>query len=343
MIGSLAARPMAVILAAIDARATVEASVARWLDVLEGRGELIVVVSARDGTAEHVEARFPGARVLRRPPGRLAPELWRDGLDASDAPLVAFSTAQMVPADGWRSAMLDRLETTGAAAVGGPIEPAAGLAPTDRAVYLLRYVPYLRPLPPGDPDRVEPPGDNAVYRRECLDGLESLWGRGFWEVEVHRALRRRGERLAMAEDAVVAFRGGAQLAPLLRQRYAHARRYGAGRGQSLSATAMLARLLATPAIPAVLLRRIVAALFERGQAPVPWLSALPALLPLLAAWSIGEAHGMGAGLTGMRGTLGRIITRDLSVEPDPALTLNLSRGERGSVSLSPSPPGRGPG
>ena len=53
----------------------------------------------------------------------------------------------MIPARGWLDAMLARLEETGAAAVGGPIEPAEGLSATDRAVYLLRYVNYLRPLP----------------------------------------------------------------------------------------------------------------------------------------------------------------------------------------------------
>jgi glycosyl transferase family 2 len=281
--------PLAVILAAIDARATARASLARFRDELDGRGDLILVDASRDGTADVVEARFPGVRVLRRPPGRLAPELWRDGLEATDAPLVAFSTAQMVPVPGWRVALLDRLEATGAAVVGGPIEPAPGLAPWERAVYLLRYVNYLRPL--GDPGRAEPPGDNAAYRRDRLSGLESLWEHGFWEVEIHRALRARGERLAMAEDAVVEFRGGTGLASLLRQRHAHARVYGASRARRFGTASRLAHIIAAPAVPAVMLRRIVAALATRGQSPVAWLPALPHLLPLLAAWSLGEARG----------------------------------------------------
>jgi hypothetical protein len=285
--------PLAVILAAIDARETIARSLARWLDVLDGGDELIAVVSDEgDGMAGLIEANFPGVRVLRRPAGRLAPELWRDGLDASDSPLVAFSTAQMRPAPGWRRMMLDRLEATGAAAVGGPIVPAAGLTPTDRAVYLLRYVQYLRPLPTRID--VEPPGDNAVYRRECLGGLESLRGRGFWEVEIHRELRRRGHRLAMADadEAAVAYQGGSRLVPFLRQRYAHARRYGGDRAGGWSTPARLARLATTPVVPAVMLRRIFATLSGHGQDLAPWLRAVPALLPMLAAWSIGEAHGL---------------------------------------------------
>jgi hypothetical protein len=290
----LAASPMAVILAAIDARTSACDSLARFRDELDGRGELVVVDASRDGTADLVEARFPDLRVLRRPPGRLAPELWRDGLDATDAPLVAFSTAQMVPLPGWRRAMLDRLESTGAAVAGGPIEPAAGLPPRDRAIYLLRYVNYLRPLPEVDTAGAGPPGDNAVYRRDRLAGLESLWRDGFWEVEIHRALRARGERPVMARDAAVAFRGGTRLAGLLRQRHEHARHYGASRSVGIGTMGRLARIGSAPIVPAVLLRRIFGTLAARGQSRAAWAPALPCLLPLLAAWSLGEARGMAA-------------------------------------------------
>jgi hypothetical protein len=251
---------------------------------------VILVDASRDGTADEAVRLFPGLRVLRRPPGRLAPELWRDGLDATGAPLVAFSTAQMVPADGWLSALLDRLDATGAAAVGGPIEPASGLSAGDRALYLLRYVNYLRPLP--DAAEAEPPGDNALYRRDRLRGLEACWEGGFWEAEVHRALRDRGERLAMAREAAVAFVGGMPPALALRQRLAHARRYGSERALRMGRAQRLARSAAAPAVPAVLLRRIAAALRTRGQPLGPWLPALPRLSLLLAAWSLGEARAM---------------------------------------------------
>ena len=291
---SPAARTMAVIIAAIDARATIRAGLSRWLEELDGDGELIVVDASRDGTADVLASGFPRVRVLRRPHGRLAPELWRDGLEVSVAPYVAFSTAQMVPAPGWRRAMLDRLDDTGAAVVGGPIEPAPGLSPLDRAVYLLRYVHYLRPLITSA--HIEPPGDNAVYCRDRLSGLESLWGEGFWEVEIHRALRERGEISTMAEDAVVAFQGGTRLGSLLPQRYAHARHYGASRAGRIGTVGRLAHVVAAPAVPLVMLHRIAAALASRGRSLGPWMSAMPGLLALLGAWSLGEARGMGAGL-----------------------------------------------
>src|SRR5262249_1150170 len=125
-----------------------------------------------------------------RTPGLLAPELWRDGLRASDAPLVAFTTASMVPDPGWLDALLGRLEATGAAAAGGPIAPGERLSAADRAVYLLRYANYHPPLPATNAP--QPPGDNALYRRDRLRGLEDLIDGGFWEAETHRRLLDRG-------------------------------------------------------------------------------------------------------------------------------------------------------
>src|SRR5436305_4069416 len=117
------AERVAVVVASIDARRTACASLARFLDEVGPRGEVVLVDASADGTADEAERAFPGLRVLRRPPGRLAPELWRDGLRATDAPLLAFSTAAMLARPGWLAALLDRLEATGAAGVGGAIEP----------------------------------------------------------------------------------------------------------------------------------------------------------------------------------------------------------------------------
>lgn len=282
---------VAVVVASIDARATVAASLARFVEETGARGEVILVDASRDGTADEAERAAPSVRVLRRPAGALAPELWAEGLRASSAPLVALSTAQMVPTAGWLAALRDRLEAAGAAVAGGPIAPDCGLSAADRALYLQRYVNYLPPLPPAVASRVEPPGDNALYRRDALAGLETLWERGFWEVEIHRRLRERDARLVMADAAVVTFQGGARLGLTLRQRQAHARHFAASRAQRMRSGERLARSAAAPMVPAVLLRRIAATLAARGQSLGPWMPALPWLSLLLAAWSVGEAAG----------------------------------------------------
>jgi hypothetical protein len=283
-----------VVVAATDARATVGVSLARFAEEVRGLGDVLLMDASRDGTADEVERALPGGvRVLRRAPGALAPELWRDGLEASETPLVAFTTAVMVPQPGWLGALVERLEATGAAAVGGPIEPAGALGPVGRAVYLARHVKYLRPV--REDARIEPPGDNALYRRDRLDEVRSAWAGGFWEAEVHRALLSRGERLAMAHDAAVTYHGGARLGGLVRQRLRHARRYGADRSSRIGLAERLARTAAAPAVPWVMGCRALSALLVRGRAIGPWVLAFPALALLLAAWATGEALGVCGG------------------------------------------------
>jgi len=284
-----AGQRVAVVVAATDTRVVAPDGLRRFAEEVEGRGEVVLVDGSRDG----VEPGVSGLRILRRPSGRLAPELWRDGLRATDAPLVAFSTAAMTPAAGWLDALLARLDETGAAAVGGPIAPGESLKATARAVYLTRYAQYLPPFP--QHAALEPPGDNALYRRDRLQGLEALIDGGFWEAEVHRELRARGESLALANEACVTYQGGGSLTDAAVQRFRHARTYGAARGARMTATERLARSASAPLVPAVMGRRIATALRSKGVRIGPWLSAVPGLALLLTAWSAGEAVGLWAG------------------------------------------------
>ncbi len=146
-------------------------------------------------------------RVLRRPPGRLAPELWRDGLDATDAPLVAFSTAADGPGRRLargpaRPARRDRRGGGRRAdrAGGRACRPATGRSTCSGTSTTSAPCPTR----PRSSRRATTPSIAAT----ACGGLEACWERGFWEAEVHRALRDRGERLAMADEAAVAFRGG---------------------------------------------------------------------------------------------------------------------------------------
>ena len=150
------------------------------------------------------------------------------------------------------AALRRRLDATRAAAVGGSIAPGPGLSAFDRAVYLHRYVHYMPPAPSHGPD---PPGDNALYRRERLCGLGSLWRAGFWEPAIHRALRDRGEALAFAPTALVEFRGGCRVLSTLRRRLAHGRQYGAWRARERGLSGRLIRSAFAPAVPPVLLTR----------------------------------------------------------------------------------------
>ena len=265
------------------------ASLARVAQEAGPLGEVLLIDASGRLEATELAERFANVRVITRPVGRLAPSLWRDGLLATDADLVALTTAQMVPRRGWLDGLKARMEETGAAGVGGPIEPGPRLGATDQAVALLRYANYF-PAPPG-PSQIDPPGDNALYRRDRLMDVESSWLDGFWEVEVHEALRERGESLAMSDRAVVTFLGGVGLATMAHQRFRHARRYAVGRSAGLGTMTRLARVVAAPLVPPLLGWRIFRALRARGASLAPWLPALLPMAWLASAWAIGEGVG----------------------------------------------------
>jgi hypothetical protein len=266
-----------------------EARLARFADEAGPHGEVLVVDGSGTGTSEWLAERFTNVRVIPSHSCLLAPQLWRVGLLATDARLVALATAQMKPRTGWFAALRDRLDQSGAAGVGGPIEPGNHLSITDRAVALLRYANDFPPLHRSKP--IDPPGDNSLYRRDSLMACESAWLHGFWEVEVHQALRERGETLALADSAVVTFEGGTGLISMFRQRIRHSRRYGAWRSQEMGSMARLARVTACPLVPPLLLIRIIKILRAREMPLTPWLPALPCLMALASAWAIGEAVG----------------------------------------------------
>lgn len=287
---STESRPgVTLVLASIDAMATIEISVRAFLEQLGEADRLIVVDASRDGSGRRAGEISPRVDVLSREPGTLAPQLWREGLLAAGSEFIAFSTAQMTPRPGWLAAMLGAIGAEGVAGVGGPIAAAPSLGPTDRAMYLLRYANYLPPVP--DSRRFEPPGDNAIYRRADLLAFEDAWRDGLWEVEVHARMRREGRSLAMCPGAIVDFRGGNTLGAALSHRLAHARRFGAGRCRGRGWATKAARTATAPAVPALLLARIVRNLRDRGEPLGPWLPALPRLGVLLSTWSLGEAAG----------------------------------------------------
>ncbi len=293
-------RRVAVVLASIPGPAF-EASVAGFLREVEGLGSVVLVEGAsrrpfpqttshpnppqQGGRGPERRSDDPGLRILPSSSSRLVPELWRDGLRSVDAEMVAFSTTQMVPRAGWLRALMGRLGRSDAWGVGGSIAAGDRLGPVDRAVYLQRFLAYG----PGTSLPLRPSGENALYRRDRLAEVEGAWAHGFWEAEVHRRLEDRGARWAPEPSAVVDYAGATSLGEIVRQRVAHARRFGASRPSGR------VRGLAAPLVPAVLLGRAGRGLIRRRMAVGPWLAAVPSFLVIASAWAAGEALGAWSG------------------------------------------------
>jgi hypothetical protein len=277
-----------VIIASVDARATIVESLGAFLAESSSRGGVVLVDASRDGTADLAAGAYPGLRIIRRPSGTLAPELWLAGLEATGGDFAAFSAATMAPEPGWLDGLVRGLGDD-AAAVGGAIVPGAAIGSTDRAAYLARYASYRRPGP-GSP----PAGDNSLYRRDRLDPALLAEIGGFWEVEVLADLRRRGQVARIAPDAALRFLGGTPFGSLARQRLRHGWRYGRGRSRAWGIPQRLARALAAPLVPIVLAGRAIPRV-KREPDRGAWMRAIVPYAGLVASWTAAEAMGALAG------------------------------------------------
>lgn len=241
----------------------------------------ILVVGDVPPSAPPASARFVAADATR-----LVPELWALGLAEARGDVVAFTTARCVVASGWADALLYAIGR-GAAGVGGPIGLAPGAGVAAVAAHLVRFSGFLPPLAAGPVHHVA--GDNAAYPRRLLERHAATLADGFWEVEFHERIRGDGA-LLVVPDAAAEVRSAPNLFDLAKHRFRHARhfaawRVGTGRGSRART------LFATPLVPLVLTRRILARAWSRPGLRLRALAATPAILVLSAFWAVGEAAG----------------------------------------------------
>src|SRR5262249_24870315 len=135
------------------------------------------------------------------------------------------------------------------------------------------------------------PGDNAAYGRTALESVRSTWENGFWEPDVHRALKERGARL-MHDPTVVAFQGrSAGAAAFVRQRLAHGRAPRRQRGAGFGTARNVAAVFLAFAVPALLLLRQSRTVLGKGRHRGVFLASLPLLAVFDTAWALGELLG----------------------------------------------------
>jgi len=263
-------RPLlSVIVATLDASRSIDDCIRRLAESCAALESEIIVVDPSMGV------------------GALVPELWAEGYRRARGRIVAFTIGQCRVTPAWARALVDAIEH-GATGAGGPLAIAADAGPLDWAVSYLRYSAFtVEALGSGNTDG-EIAGDNAAYRREALDRHAAAFDDGFWEIDFHRLVRADGGWLTAVPEARVEFGASDPLGTMVRHRFAHGRRFGAGRARTRSRLRLVA---AAPFVPAVLAARAAARVAGRRADRWRFLAALPWFLVLATAWAAGEARG----------------------------------------------------
>lgn len=257
------------------------------LDALEPQRDGVeVVVCASTPLPSDAGSRYPWARFLERP-GRLVPELWRDGMDETTGDIVALTISPMVPAPDWVESIREEHRTHDA--VGGAIDPGRRMRPTDWAEYFCRYAREMSPFVPTAGGDIA--ADNAAYKRSLLERWRSQWRDGFWEPEFHRELVREGIALWHTPNVVVRQGRSSGAAAFLRQRLKHGWKYGHQRGAQFSPARNVAGVVASPLVPFVMTARILREVFGRGRHRARAVAVLPLIFGFNVVWAAAEAAG----------------------------------------------------
>jgi hypothetical protein len=225
----------------------------------------------------------------------LIPELWAAGIARARGEYVGLLASTVIPSPNW-IARTRALHERDIAAIGGPIEPSAGLRLTDWAVYLCRYSPYMRPL--AGANGLDIAADNASYRRATLQHCEQQWKDGFLEPFVHAALRAHGDRVEVIDDRVVRHVGGAPFTHFLRQRYEHGRAHARREAQRLPRASTVVRFLQAPLVPFVMTTRVARRVLQKRRGRRRFATASPLVFLCFCAWATGESRGYLAALAG---------------------------------------------
>jgi hypothetical protein len=251
--------------------------------------EWVIATTAPADAVAGLAARFPAARFFCYPAGTSVFRLRSRGLEEARGQMIAMIEDHCTVVPGWL-ATLRSAHAAGESVVGGPIDHDGGQRPCDLAIYFCEYSAYMPLLPAGSVSALL--AANASYRREALWACHATWEEAFYDNEVHDALRAAGHALHLEPGACVSSHLAMSLGEASSHLYTGGTRFGGYRKAHSSPVRRLFWLLASPAVPLVMLVRLIRRVAGRRPDRLGWLlRALPYCLYLSLAWSLGEARG----------------------------------------------------
>lgn len=251
------------------------------------RFEVVVAHAPEMEGVPRLREEFPEARFVCREGLQTPIDLAALAASEARSEILLLTEDHCEPGAEWVERLSAALEP-GRAAAGGGIETDAQSA-TAWAFYFVDFFRYLEPVAQGAAKSVSV--CNAAYRRAELEAIRACWERGFHETEVHEQLQRRFGKLWLVEGAAVKMRREVRLGDALRERYDLGRLFAAKRAGFSSGRERGFYLLFSPALPALLLGRMAAKAFTRGDTAGKFLRALGSLAAMVVAWSWGEFCG----------------------------------------------------
>ena len=265
-------------------------------EALRFGAEVLVVDRCGPGVRERVSREHPWVRVLAPELGHRpsVPELRREGLLAARGEVVAVLEEHCTAPAGWIAAIAEAFDLERDAALGGPILDDDFDRLRDWVVYFSEYNNFMPPWEPGE--RLTLNGANIAYAREKVLRHLDVLDDGYWEVVLHPRLAREGRFRALPEMGAH-HTGPFDYGYYLRQRYLLSRVWG-GSQKDASGLKRLMHVLGAPLFPFYMLARIAGRVLSKGAHVGKFVLALPLLIPVICAYTLGEWLGYLVGTGG---------------------------------------------
>ena len=263
-----------------------------------GAAEVIVAFRGISDLAALLGSRFPRVRFVRGPADASVFLLRALGVHETRGRLIAMLEDHSAVCAGWAQVILDA-HSAGLMICGGPIENDAKSEAYDWALYFAEYGIYMPPMPAGPTPILS--GVNIAYDRETLLSCRQVWESVFYETDVNAALASAGHNLYMLPEACVTSRLRMRMGEAMKHLFIGGIHFGDFRKAQCGPLARRLWLIAAPAVPLMLLLRIIRlTLTRRPGRMIQIIRALPYLLLLLGAWSAGEARSYARGAAAHR-------------------------------------------
>ncbi len=250
--------------------------------------EVIVVDCHGKETQQKIQTKYPWVKLIAQEGRHTIPDLRRVGVQKARGEIIAILEEHCLASEEWVATIVKNHESP-YVVVGGSVADWNYDRLRDWVTYFCEYNAYMPPVPEGTVNDL--PGNNISFKQNILRRHLQDLDHGYWEAFLYSRLQSENTTLFSDPKMVVYHRGPFNYLYYLRQRYLFSRAYAGARRTLISMKQRLFYLLASPILPALLLSRIAARVWQKRCHIDKFILCLPMLIPVTFVYIFGEFVG----------------------------------------------------
>jgi glycosyltransferase involved in cell wall biosynthesis len=250
--------------------------------------EVILIDCHGPETRTRLAEKFPNLRILPQDVRKPIPDLRRIGVENARGEIVAILEEHCVASPEWLKTMAASFDR-GTTAIGGSVLDQNYKRLRDWVTYFVEYNAYMPPVPRGNV--ADLPGNNVAFRKDVLLKYLGQLKEGYWEAFLYSRLAAEKAVLKSVPEMAVYHCGPFDYGYYLGQRYLFSRAYAGARRNVMPVSRRILYALLSPALPALLLARISARVWQKKHRVGRYVQALPLIVPATIVYIFGELTG----------------------------------------------------